>query len=181
MTKQNTAGTLALVAFASFSTAAFAQGGGRGGGGIPVTPVAAALDKVPVGTWAEYEVKRGSEPGRKVRQALVGKTGATFVLETRAETGRGDKMITQSTVTSDPSAEGAIKKIVSQFGNNDPMEMPLPGAGGPGGGPGGGGPGGAQEGRRSEGGGGPGGGRGMMMGRMGAHFLKPDPKKLVGK
>jgi hypothetical protein len=171
MTKQNTAGTLVLVAFASFSTAGFAQMRG-GGGGIPVTPVAAALDKVPVGTWAEYQIKRGSEPGRKVRQALVGKSGGTFLVETRAETGRGDKMITQSTVTSDPSAEGAVKKIVSQFGDNDPMEMPLPGPGGP------------QAGPRPEGGGGPGGpggGRGMMMGRMGARFLKPDPKKLVGK
>jgi hypothetical protein len=185
MTKQKTAGMMgagatvrlglglgaALAMLAGAPTAARAQ---MRGGGIPVTPVGAALDKVPVGTWAEYEIKRGNEPGRKVRQALVGKAGATYVLETRAETGRGDKLVTQSTVGHDPSEEGAVKKVVTQFGAADPMEMPVGGAGmGPG--AGGGKP-------NEAGGGGPGGpGRGMMMGRMGARFVKPDPKKLVGK
>jgi hypothetical protein len=164
-----------LGVLAGAPTAAQAQ---MRGGGIPVTPVGTALDKVPVGTWAEYEVKRGNEPGRKIRQALVGKAGAAFLVETRAETGRGDKMITQSTVAKDPSEEGGIKKVVSQFGDSDPMEMPLPGAGP--------GPGGKPEaapgaGAGAEAGRGPGGGRGMMGGRMGARYLKPDPKKLVGK
>jgi hypothetical protein len=168
MTKQKTAGTLVLMALAGVSVVAHAQ---MRGGGIPVTPVGAALDKVPVGSWAEYEVKRGSEPGRKVRQALVSKAGTTYVVEVRSETGRGEKMITQSTVTRDPSEEGAVKKVVNQFGDSDPMEMPLAGPGGArpeAGAPGGGGP----EAGRGRGGGG---------GRMGARFLKPDPKKLVGK
>jgi hypothetical protein len=184
MTTKKTAGILVFGAMAAafLGISAGAQAQMRGGGGIPVTPVGAALDKVPVGTWAEYEVKRGSEPGRKVRQALVGKAGATFVVETRSETGRGDKMITQSTVARDPSEEGAIKKVVSQFGDNDPMEMPLPGANGPAkpeaGGAGAGKP---PEAGRGPGGPGGGPGRGMMMGRMGARYLKPDPKKLVGK
>lgn len=183
MAKQKTAGTLVLVVLAGVSTLARAQMRG-GGGGIPVTPVGAALDKVPVGTWAEYEVKRDNEPARKVRQALVSKVGATFVLETRSETGRGDKMITQSTVTHDPSEEGAVKKVVSQFGDGEPMEMPLPGAGGgrPEAGPPGAAGGNGAEAGRGPGGPGPGGRGGMMMGRMaGARFVKPDPKKLVGK
>jgi hypothetical protein len=179
MTKQKTAGILVFGSMAAAFVGIFAGAPAvaraqmRGGGGIPVTPVGAALDKVPVGTWAEYEVKRGSEPGRKVRQALVGKAGAAFVVETRSETGRGDKMITQSTVARDPSEEGAIKKVVSQFGDSDPMEMPLPGANGAGKPE-------AAAGQPPEAGRGPG-GRGMMMGRMGARYLKPDPKKLVGK
>src|SRR5690349_20344862 len=100
MTKQKTAGIVgagrtvrfgaglgaALAMLVGAPVAAHAQ---MRGGGIPVTPVGAALDKVPVGTWAEYEIKRGSEPGRKLRQALVGKAGASYVLETRTETGRG--------------------------------------------------------------------------------------------
>jgi hypothetical protein len=165
MTTQKTAGFLVFGAmtaaclgiFAGAPASAWAQG--RGGGGIPVTPVGAALDKVPVGTWAEYEVKRGSEPGRKVRQALVGKAGAAFVVETRSETGRGDKMITQSTVARDPSEEGAIKKVVSQFGDSDPMEMPLPGANGAGK-PEAGGAGAAKPPEAGRGPGGPGGGPG---------------------
>ena len=127
MTKQNTAGTLVLMTMLGAAAVASAQM--RGGGGIPVTPLGASLDKVPVGTWAEYELKRGSKPGRKVRHALVGKAGTSFVLETRSVTGRGDRMITQSTVARDPSQEGGVQKVVSQFGDSDPMEMPVPGKG----------------------------------------------------
>jgi hypothetical protein len=146
---------------------------------MPPVPIGAALDKVPVGTWAEYEIKRGDEPARKVRQALVSKAAGSFVLETRTASARGDKVVSQATVGSDPAAEGGVKKVVTQFGDADPMEMPVRAQGaGPGGGPGAG-PGGDGNGRGPGGGGGGGGG---MMGRMGgARFLKPDPKALVGK
>ncbi|HEY0713539.1 MAG TPA: hypothetical protein VGF45_12750, partial [Polyangia bacterium] len=148
-------------------------------GGMNMTPVAAALDKVPIGTWAEYQIKRGEGPPRKLRHALVGKSGSDFVVESRNEGPRG-KMITQTTVTNDPAGEGAVKKVISQMGDQDPMEMPLgpprdkagekPAAGE----------------QRPHHGPGPKMGRGMgraggMMGGMNARFLKPDPKALVGK
>lgn len=170
-------GALVIVAFvAPLAAPAAAQmrggGGGGGGGGIPFIPVAAPLDKVPVGTWAEYDVKRGSDAARKQRQALVGKDGAAFVIESKGQTGQGEKILTRTVVAADPTAEGAVKKLVTQWGDNDPMEMPAGGMGRPGG-PGAGAPGGPGGGDR----GGPGGG-----GRMrGARFLKPDPKTLVGK
>jgi hypothetical protein len=187
-TEWNSKTTLAAIALAAAALLPAAAGaqmrGGGGGGGFGPTPVAVPLDKVPVGTWAEYSVKRGTDqPDRKVKFALVGKEGGGFVVERSSDTQRG-KIITRTTVEADPTKEGAVKKVVTQFGDNDPMEMPAgrmgggpggPGGGGPGGGgPGAGGPGGGGEGR-----GGPGGeGRG---GRGGAGFLKPDPKKLLGK
>jgi hypothetical protein len=178
-------GALALVAVLAPPAAAQMRGGG---GGIPATPVAAPLDKVPMGTWAEYTIKRGNDNARKQRYALVGKDAGAFVIESKSETGQGEKVLTRTVVAADPTAEGAVKKVVTQFGDGDPMEMPAgamgrpggAGAGGPGGpaaggpgGPGAGGPGGPGSGDR----GGPGGG-----GRMrGARFLKPDPKTLIGK
>jgi hypothetical protein len=137
------------------------------GGGMPVTPVATALDKVPVGTWAEYSVKRGDGPARKLRQALVGKEAGAYVVETRSESQNGDRILARAVLEADPSKEGGVKKSVVQIGNADPMEMPAarpPGARPDGDGPGGGG--------------GPGERRGGM---RGARYLKPDPKTLVGK
>jgi hypothetical protein len=77
-----------------------------------------------------------------------------------------------------------VKKVVTQFGDADPMEMPTGRGGGPGGPPAGAGPpaaAGAQDGER--GGGERGGGerRGAGGMRMGARYLKPDPKALLGK
>jgi hypothetical protein len=171
-------GALVMVAFLATPAAAQMRGGG-GGGGIPFIPVAAPLDKVPVGTWAEYEIKRGSDAARKQRQALVGKDGAAFIIESKGQSGQGEKVLTRTVVAADPTGEGAVKKTITQWGDSDPMEMPAGGMGRPGGpggpggpgagGPGGGGPGGGDR-------GGPGGG-----GRRGARFLKPDPKTLVGK
>ena len=115
-----------------------------GGGGMPTTPVAVPLDKVPMGTWAEYSIKRGSDNARKLRYALVGKDAGAFVIESKGETGQGEKVLTRTVVAADPTAEGAVKKVVTQFGDSDPMEMPAGGMGRPGGpgGPGAGGPGG---------------------------------------
>ncbi len=128
------------------------------GGGMPATPVGLPLDKVPVGTWAEYSLKRGDGPVRTLRQALVARDKGTHVIETRTQNQRGEKVLTRSIVTSDPTQEGGVKKHIVQMGDTDPMEMPVAGGGGPGGGGG--------EGR--------GGGRG-------ARFIKPDAKSLVGK
>jgi hypothetical protein len=150
---------LALVGLGAFLPVA-AQAQMRGGGMGGPTPLGTALEKVPVGTWAEYTVKRGDQPARKVRHALVGKEGKDFVLETKSEGQNGAPMISHVVVDPDPTKEGGVKKVVLQMGTNDPMEMPT--AGRPGGGGGGGG-----DGNR-------GGGRG-------ARFIKPDPKKLVGK
>jgi hypothetical protein len=163
--------------------AAGAQAQMRGGAGVPTMPVATSLDKVAVGTWAEYEVKRGAEPGRKLRQALVGKEGGGFVVETRGENGRGERVLTRQLLDADPTKEGGVKKVVMQMGDSDPMEMPV--GGGWRGGPGGGGPGGGGPGAGPGGGGGPqaGGGDGDRRGgrRMGGRFLKPDAKSLLGK
>ena len=154
---------------------AFGQGRGGGGGGMFTTPVATALDKVPVGTWAEYSIKRGDAPARKLRQALVGKDGGSFVVETRSENGRGEKVLARNVLDADPSKEGGVKKTVVQMGDADPMEMPAPGTfggrrGGDGPGPGGPGDGAGQGGGERRGG-----------GMRGARYLKPDPKTLVGK
>lgn len=174
-------GALALALLATPGLAAAQPrgggGGGGGGGGMPATPVGVPLDKVAVGTWAEYNVQRGDSPARKLRQALVGREGGGYVLETRSQTGRGEDVLSRAVVEADPSKEGGVKKLVTQFGTGDPMEMPLnrppggaPGAGGPAAGGPGAGPG-------AEGGPGRGGGGG----RMGARFIKPDPKHLLGK
>jgi hypothetical protein len=150
-----------LLLAASVMLPVAAQAQMRGGGGVGATPVGVPLDKVPVGSWAEYTLKRGDQPARKVRHALVGKEGAAFVLETKTEGPNGAPMITHIVVDPDPTKEGGVKKVVMQMGTADPMEMP---AGRPGGGP--------------EGGGDRGRGGGF---RGGARFIKPDPKKLVGK
>jgi hypothetical protein len=145
----------------------------RGGGGMPVTPIGVPLDKVAVGTWAEYSVKRGTDPARTFRHALVAREGGAHVIETRTVNQEGEKMITRSVLATDPTQEGGVKKMIVQMGAADPMELPV--GGGP---PGGGGqarsgpPGGGE----TRGGGGGGGG-----GRMGARWIKPDPKTLVGK
>jgi hypothetical protein len=176
----------AMVATA-FATGALAQ---MRGGGTPAMPVGTSLDKIAVGTWAEYDVKRGADPARKLRQALVGKEGGGFVVETRGENGRGEKLLTRSVLEADPTKEGGVKKVIMQMGDADPMEMPVGGwRGGPGGpgGPGGGGPGagapaggGAGDRGRERGGDRAGddrpGGR-----RMGGRYLKPDAKHLLGK
>jgi hypothetical protein len=151
------AGTLALLG-APGSAAAQMRGGG-----LPATPVGLPLDKVPVGAWAEYSLKRGDGPARTLRHALVAREKGAHVIESRTQNQRGDKILTRSILTSDPSADGGVKKMIVQMGDTDPMEMPVGGAG-PGGGGGGG------EGNR-------GGGGGMR----GARFIKPDAKTLVGK
>ena len=100
---------------------------------MPATPVAVPLDKVPMGTWAEYTIKRGNDNARKQRYALVGKDAGAFVIESKGETGQGEKVLTRTVVAADPTAEGAVKKVVTQFGDGDPMEMPAGGMGRPGG------------------------------------------------
>jgi hypothetical protein len=145
---------LGALAMAPAMAQAQMRGGGGGGGGPTV--VGAPFDKVAIGTWGEYELRRGEQPARKTRHALVGKEGAAFVLETSSESPRGGKTITRTVVDADPTKEGAVKKVIVQMGDNDPMEMP-----------------------QGRGGGGPGERGGGM--RFGARFLKPDAKTLVGK
>jgi hypothetical protein len=136
------------------------------GAGMPVTPVATALDKVPVGTWAEYSIKRGDGPAHKLRQSLVGKEGGAYVIETRSERQNGERILAKAVLEADPSKEGGVKKSVLQIGAADPMEMPA------------GKPSGAGTEAAGQGGGGQGERRGGM---RGARYINPDPQTLVGK
>jgi hypothetical protein len=159
MTRTAKAASLTALLLAALGAPAVASAQMRGGG-MFATPVGLPLDKVPVGTWAEYSMKRGDGPARTLRQALVAREKGTNVVEFRTQNQRGEKMLTRSVLGSDPTQEGGVKKVIVQMGDTDPMEMPAGGAGGPGGG-----------------GGGERGGGGMR----GARFIKPDAKTLLGK
>jgi hypothetical protein len=157
--KTATFSALLLIASAAAPGMARAQ---MRGGGMPATPIGLPLDKVPVGTWAEYSIKRGDQPARTIRHALVGREAGASVIESRTQNPRGDKMLTRSVLAADPTQEGGVKKLIIQMGSNDPMEMPVGGAGG-------------------DRGGGGGGDRGGGGGRGAARWIKPDAKTLVGK
>lgn len=147
--------SLLTAALALLAASAAAQERGRGGGNpAGVTVLGQPLDKVPVGSWSDYTVKRAEGEPRKVRHALVGKEGAAFILESSTDNQRG-RVVTRQVVDADPSKEGGVKKTIMQVGDSDPMEMP------------------ARTGQ--------GDGDGQRGPRINARFLKPDPKKVVGK
>jgi arsenate reductase len=110
------------------SSVAFAQSPGQG----PPMPMAMDLSKVPVGSWADYNMTMGTLPQMKMRMALVSKTPAANVVETSVEGGMmasaGGKMVMQMSIA--PGMEGTIKKMVMQMGAGDPMEMPVEISGG---------------------------------------------------
>jgi hypothetical protein len=99
-------------------------------GGGPPTPLAVDLNKVPVGSWAEYKMIVGGNPPMKSRMALVGRNARMHTLEMTVEgealahTG-GSPMVMQSVVDVDPKQNTTLKKIVMQLGKNDPMDMPV--------------------------------------------------------
>ena len=110
-----------LILSVGSSAVAFAQQPGQG----PPMPMAMDLAKVPVGSWAEYNMVMGQLPAMKMRIALVNKSAEANVTETTLEGGMmasAGKMVVQMTVG--PGVDGTVKKVVMQLGATDPMEMP---------------------------------------------------------
>src|SRR5215510_7662088 len=95
------------------SSVAFAQSPGSG----PPMPMAMDLAKVPVGSWADYNMTMGTLPPMKMRMALVAKTPTGNIVETSVEGGMmaaaTGKMVMQMTVA--PGMEGQLKKMVMQL------------------------------------------------------------------
>jgi hypothetical protein len=117
---------LALVVLSlSASRAAQAQAPGP----APPIPMAVDLKKVPVGVWADYDMAMGKMPPMKSRMALVAKGAGTSTIEMTMEGGMlamtGGKLLLQTIVSNDQSAEKPIKKSVMQIGDNAPMELPI--------------------------------------------------------
>jgi hypothetical protein len=111
--------------FSAFLTPAVAAAQGMGQG--PPMPMAVDLGKVPVGTWASYDMKMGQMAPMTTRMALVGKG----IIETSVEGGiaaaAGGKMTLQMTLAPGGEKEGKVQKIVMQMGTADPMELPVSG------------------------------------------------------
>ena len=143
------AGALA-VAVVGLPSALWAQGG------PPVTPVAVNIQKVPVGSWAEYAVNitppKGEKMKGKARWALVSRNADGVAFEMSMEGGPtammgGQKMTSKMVLAPDPtSSDRPVRQLIMQMGDMDPFEMPAE----------------APQVR-------------------GQRFEKPDPKKLVGK
>jgi hypothetical protein len=90
----------------------------------PPTPLGIEIAKVPVGSWADYEVAMGTQPAAKSRMALVGKTADSASIELVA-TANGNHTVGQAVVEPGKgSAAPVTKKLLMQVGSNDPMEMP---------------------------------------------------------
>ena len=144
------AGALA-VAVVGIPGAVWAQGGGP-----PVTPVAVNIQKVPVGSWAEYAVNitppKGEKMKGKARWALVARNADGVSFEMSMEGGPtammgGQKMTSKMVLAPDPTkSDRPVRQLIMQMGDMDPFEMPAE----------------APQVR-------------------GQRFEKPDPKKLVGK
>ncbi len=95
----------------------------------PPTPLAVDLAKMPVGSWAKYNMTMGTMPPMSMKMALVTRSAAGNTLEMSVEGGlaaKAGKVITQMTLP--PGSEGNVQKLVLQVGSNDPMEMPVQGA-----------------------------------------------------
>jgi hypothetical protein len=95
----------------------------------PPTPLAVDLAKMPVGSWAKYNMTMGTMPPMSMKMALVARAAAGNTLEMSVEGGlaaKAGQVITQMTLA--PGSEGNVQKVVLQVGSNDPMEMPVQGA-----------------------------------------------------
>jgi len=118
------------------------------------TPLAVDLKKLPVGTWADYNmtVSAGGQTMKvKSRFALVARDANSVTLETINEGGptaaAGGKQVIKLVLVPDPvNSERPVKSMVMKVGDRDPMEMPLD-----------------------------------MPGMPAQRFEKPDPKKMKGK
>jgi hypothetical protein len=93
------------------------------GAGMGAMPLAIDVKKIPVGSWAEYGVSMGPQTG-KLRWALVARDADGATVEMTTETPRG-KIAMKIIMVLDPvNSPNPIKKIVTQEGDKDPMEMP---------------------------------------------------------
>ena len=94
--------------FSAFLTPAVAAAQGMGQG--PPMPMAVDLGKVPVGTWASYDMTMGQMPPMTTRMALVGKG----VIETSVEGGMvaaaGGKMTLQMTLAPGGEKRGRFRR-----------------------------------------------------------------------
>lgn len=117
--------TLALAALA---TALFAGEASAQPAMGDATPLAVDLTKVPLGTWAEYQITM-SERQAKTRWALVGRTPQQVTIETSMEGGplsqKDGKMVVRLVMAPNPTrAAQPVKQIVMQLEGKQPIEMP---------------------------------------------------------
>jgi hypothetical protein len=92
----------------------------------PPTPLAVDLAKVPIGSWAKYNMTMGTMPPMSMKMALVARTSTGNTLESSMEGGlaaKAGKVVSQMVLG--PGSEGTVSKMVLQVGGNDPMEMPI--------------------------------------------------------
>jgi hypothetical protein len=98
-------------------------------GAGPPMPIGLDLAKVPVGSWADYNMSVGQLAKMKMRMALVSKGATGSIMETTVEgemlAPLGGKMVMQVTMGPGVEKDGNAKKLVMQVGTSDPMEMPL--------------------------------------------------------
>ena len=139
---------LLLLLVGSFPVSASGQGGLPGG-----PPLTVDFGRAPVGSWAEYAIKVGTDGKTtlKARWALLGRapTGNTLELTMEgpgaASANVGGKVVTRMVLQPNPIGSGKpIRELVVQMGNREPVEVPLD-----------------------------------LPGLPGQKFQNPDPKKLV--
>ncbi len=99
------------------------------GGSMAATPMAVDLKKATVGSWAEYTMTAGPRTS-KLRWSLVGRDGESHTLEMAMEggmpQGAPSKMTLQMALVPNPTTSNKpVKRLLMQFGDMDPMEMPL--------------------------------------------------------
>jgi hypothetical protein len=113
--------TLLALFVALLPTAAFAQGPAP-----QALPIAIDMQKVPVGTWAEYSMTFG-EMKLKSRWALVARDAKSNTLEMSMDGAGpgGAKMALKMVLVPDPTAsENPVKEMIMQVGDADPMLAP---------------------------------------------------------
>ena len=128
-------GRVALFATAAAAWAAVTAGSlpavAQPGGALGATPLAVDLKKVPLGSWAEYQISFGDKAA-KARWALVGRKADSVTIEMIMEGGpaaqMGGKMTARLVMAPDPTkTDHAVKQMVMQLEGQDPMEMPTQG------------------------------------------------------
>lgn len=113
--------TLLALFVALLPTAAFAQGPAP-----QALPIAVDMQKVAVGTWAEYSMSFG-EMKLKSRWALVARDAKSNTIEMSMDGAGpgGQKMALKLVLVPDPtSVENPVKEMVMQMGDGDPMFAP---------------------------------------------------------
>jgi hypothetical protein len=113
--------TLLALFVALLPATAFAQGPAP-----QALPLAVDMQKVPVGTWAEYSMTFG-EMKMKSRWALVARNAQSNTVEMSMDGAgpSGAKMALKMVLVPDPTAvENPVKEMVMQIGDSEPMLAP---------------------------------------------------------